>query len=94
MKKLSLALRKRIVVYRIAWIDSKIAMGHLPTAEELAIELEVSKRTIYRDIAFLREFMEVPVRWSDKRNGYYYDDEDKGLLSRTVRKKLIGRGVL
>ena len=46
-----------------------------PNASQLAAELEVTTKTIYRDIAFMRDRMELPVVFEPAYNGYCYDGE-------------------
>ena len=46
-----------------------------PNASQLAAELEVTTKTVYRDIAFMRDRMELPVVFEPAYNGYCYDGE-------------------
>ena len=57
---------------RIAAIDRAIREGTWPNATGLARELEVSPRTVQRDLIFLRDRLLAPLRFDPRRNGYCY----------------------
>jgi proteasome accessory factor B len=46
-----------------------------PSAERLAIELEVSTKSIYRDLEFMRDRMELPLEYSARHRGFHYTEE-------------------
>ena len=56
-------------------IHAAIAAGKFPNAPQLAGELEVSGKSIYRDIEFMRDRMNLPVAFDRVRNGFFYDGE-------------------
>ena len=62
----------RCPLARIAQIDRAIRAGGWPNAATLARELEVSPRTVQRDIVFLRDRLRAPVEFDCHRNGYRY----------------------
>lgn len=55
-------------------IHSAIATGKHPNATRLANELEVSTKTIQRDIDFLRDRMGLPIEYDEQRYGYFYTE--------------------
>ncbi|MGP1530076.1 MAG: helix-turn-helix transcriptional regulator [Treponema sp.] len=57
---------------RLLHIDREIRAGKFPAIRQLAHELEVSKRTIERDIEFLRDRYSAPVEYDYRRRGYTY----------------------
>ena len=59
-------------IYRLMVIDREIRSGRHPNAVELAALLEVSLRTIHRDMEFLRDSLHAPLEWSVPENGYHY----------------------
>ncbi len=61
-------------MYRLAVIDREIRCGRFPNAPGLARMLEVSTRTIQRDLEFLRDSLHAPLEWSVPRNGYHYTE--------------------
>jgi len=61
----------RPVLERLQAIDLAVRRRELPNARTLARELEVTRRTIQRDIAFMRR-LHAPLEFDSVRNGYYY----------------------
>lgn len=55
-------------------IHQAIQAGDYPNASQLGRELEVSHKSIQRDIEFMRERMELPLAYDGKRFGYYYTE--------------------
>ncbi|MCY2928904.1 MAG: WYL domain-containing protein [Planctomycetota bacterium] len=65
--------------FRTRWrhvlkIDQEIRAGRAPNCRQLAAELEVSRRTILRDIDFMRYDLGAPVEHDPKRRGYVYTE--------------------
>ena len=65
--------------FRTRWrhvllIDRQIRSGKAPNCRQLAGELEVSRRTILRDIDFLRYDLGAPVEYDAARRGYIYTE--------------------
>lgn len=60
--------------HRIIQIDEDIRSGMYPSVEYLMKKHGVSKRTIQRDIEFLRDRYNAPVEADRTRKGYYYAD--------------------
>jgi predicted DNA-binding transcriptional regulator YafY len=61
----------RCPLARIAFIDRAIRAGGWPNAATLARELEVSPRTVQRDIVFLRDRLQAPIEFDAHRHGYH-----------------------
>lgn len=70
--KSSAARATRPVLVRIYAIDRAIASGQYPNTKSLAQTLEVSKRTIERDIELMRDQLGAPIEYDRIRRGYYY----------------------
>src|SRR5580765_4087295 len=60
---------------RMLRIHQAIQSGKFPNASTLAQELEVSTKSIHRDIEFMRDRLELPVEYDGRRFGYYYTEE-------------------
>ena len=58
---------------RMLRIHQAINSGKLPNATTLAAELEVSTKSIQRDIEFMRDRLELPIEYEVARHGYRYD---------------------
>jgi proteasome accessory factor B len=53
-------------------IHQALQSGSFPNATKLAAELEVSTKSIHRDIEFMRDRLDLPVEFNSSKNGYYY----------------------
>lgn len=60
--------------YRINIIHDEIKKNTYPDVNKLAEKLESSIRTIYRDIAFLRDSIGAPLEYHKQKGGYYYTE--------------------
>jgi predicted DNA-binding transcriptional regulator YafY len=62
----------RVTLHRIHRIFERIRAGDFPNRPTLAKEIEVSKKTIYRDIEFMKDFMNLPIEFDPHRRGYCF----------------------
>src|SRR5712691_10308192 len=60
---------------RMLRIHRAIQDGKYPNATALAGELEVSTKSIYRDIDFMRDRLDLPIEFDLARNGFHYTQE-------------------
>jgi proteasome accessory factor B len=60
---------------RMLRIHRAIQSGKYPNATTLAVDLEVSTKSIHRDLEFMRDRLELPVEFDSARNGYHYTEE-------------------
>jgi len=65
--------------FRVRWrhvllIDQRIRSGPAPNCRQLAGELEVSQRTVLRDVDFLRYDLGAPVEYDPAKHGYIYTE--------------------
>ena len=60
--------------HRIIQIDKWIRSGAYPSVQQMMDEYGVSRRTILRDIEFLRDRYDAPVEADRTRKGYFYTD--------------------
>lgn len=56
-------------------IHQAIQAGGYPNAAQLALELEVSSKSIHRDLDFMRDRLQLPLEYEPRRGGYYYTEE-------------------
>jgi predicted DNA-binding transcriptional regulator YafY len=56
-------------------IHNRIQAGKYPNATTLSRELEVSVRSITRDLEFMRDRMSLPIVYHDVKHGFYYHGE-------------------
>ena len=65
---------EKVRVNRVLMIDEAIRSGTFPSIEKLARKSEVTKRTIERDIEYLRDMYQAPIEYNRERKGYYYSE--------------------
>jgi proteasome accessory factor B len=56
-------------------IHQAVQSGKYPNASTLARELEVSAKSIHRDIEFMRDRLDLPIEYDGGRFGYHYAGE-------------------
>ena len=60
--------------HRLLQIDKEIRGGGYPSVDKLMNTHGVSRRTILRDIEFLRDRYDAPLEYDAERKGYFYSD--------------------
>jgi len=68
-------LHSRPPLERMLRIHQAIQSGKFPNATKLAAELEVSTKSIHRDIEFMRDRLELPIEYHPQEIGYHYTAE-------------------
>jgi proteasome accessory factor B len=58
-------------------VHQAIQSGGYPSATTLASQLEVCTKSIYRDLEFMRDRLQLPIQYDDKRFGYFYTEPVK-----------------
>lgn len=71
---------------RVLWFDERVRAGHHPGSGTLAAHFKVSARTARRDIEFLRDRLQAPLRYDAAARGYAYSDSGFYLPSAFFRK--------
>lgn len=66
---------RRPPLERMVQIHHAIRAGRYPNATTLAAELEVSVKSIQRDLEFMRDRLALPIAYDARRFGYYYTEE-------------------
>jgi proteasome accessory factor B len=64
----------RPLLARLAQIDAMVRTGRHPTVGSLATALEVNRRTIQRDLGFLRDRLGAPIVHDPGAGGFVYTD--------------------
>jgi predicted DNA-binding transcriptional regulator YafY len=67
---------EKVRVNRILKIDDAIRTKTYPNAVALAKKLEVTNRTILRDIEYLRLMYNAPIGYDYNKRGFYYTEEN------------------
>ena len=60
---------------RMLRIHQELQAGKYPTATRLATELEVSTKSIHRDLEFMRDRLQLPLEWDGSKFGYHYTEQ-------------------
>src|SRR6185369_9625536 len=68
-------LHSRPPLERMLRIHQALQSGSLPNASKLAAELEVSTKSIHRDIEFMRDRLNLPIEYDGSRHGFHYTSE-------------------
>lgn len=62
-------------------IHAQLKAGEFPNCRKLAEEIEVSSKTIQRDIDFMRDRLGLPIEYEPLRFGFHYTEEVTGFPS-------------
>ena len=65
-------LKSRPPYARMLQIHDMVQQGNYPNATSLSKKLEVTTKTIHRDIGFMRDRFTLPIEYDALRNGYHY----------------------
>jgi len=68
-------LHSRPPLERMLRIHQLLQAGEFPNATSLAREIEVTTKTIHRDLEFMRDRLNLPLAFDRARNGYHYTAE-------------------
>lgn len=68
-------LHSRPPLERMLRIHQAIRSGQFPNTTTLARRLEVSTKTVQRDLEFMRDRLELPLEYHPQRFGYHYTQE-------------------
>jgi predicted DNA-binding transcriptional regulator YafY len=73
-KPLGDGLSTRPPLQRMLHIHEVLQAGKYPNATQLAAELEVSTKSVYRDVEFMRDRLQLPVAFDPVRSGFHYTE--------------------
>jgi len=66
------------------WLDERLRGGAFPTAAQAVERFEISRRTFYRDIEYMRLMLGAPIAYDRGRRGYHYTDKTFNLAAVTL----------
>ena len=78
------ARNNKVQRYRLLQIDEEIRNGRFPNSTSLAKKIEVSSRTIQRDIEYMKDMYNAPIEYDYQKNGYYYTESSFYIKSVTL----------
>jgi len=73
----------------IEMIKAGAASGMFPNATDFSRELNVTRRTIIRDLEYLRDDEGAPIEYDDSRKGYYLTDGGWSLKPVTLNQREV-----
>lgn len=83
--------KTRRPIFRIYKIHEAIHSGRYPNCSQLAKDLSVQRKTIQRDITFMRDELKLPVKYADSLHGFYYDSDVSDFpVFQTTAEELAG----
>jgi len=83
--------KTRRPLFRIYEIHSAIRSGSYPNCSKLAEQLCVQRKTIQRDISFMRDELKLPVKYEETLHGYHYHDDVSDFpVFQTTAEELAG----
>ncbi len=78
-------------LFRIYEIHTAIVSGAYPNCKKLAKQLGVQRKTIQRDVTFMRDELSLPIIYDDTRHGYHYQDDVSDFpVFQTTAEELAG----
>src|SRR6266853_1259490 len=66
---------------RMMRLHAALKSHHFPNCRKIAVELEVSPKTIQRDIDFMRDRLGLPIGYDAQQFGFYYTEAVTGFPS-------------
>jgi predicted DNA-binding transcriptional regulator YafY len=63
-------------LYRCAIIHRTVKAGGYPNANRLSADLGVHRRTILRDLDYMRDSLSAPLEYCPRKRGFYYTEKD------------------
>jgi proteasome accessory factor B len=72
MKSITQERLQRPPHHRVQRIHELIKSRKYPNAVQLGKEMEVTSRTVKRDIDYMRDFLKAPIEYDEVKHGYYY----------------------
>ena len=76
----------RLPMFRIMQIHERLKEGGYPNCQALSDDLEVSSKTVQRDIDFMRDQLQLPIEYDNVRHGYLYTREVKNLPAMALQE--------
>lgn len=82
--------KDKVQLLRLVFIDRKIRegmqQGELANCSSIALDYEVSPKTIMRDIEYLKHQMDAPIEYDRSRHGYFYSEENYHLPAMSLNE--------
>lgn len=68
-------IHERLAIFaRIFWINNQLLANRFPNAQTIAAHFEVNEKTARRTLEFMRDQLQLPIEYSQKRRGFYFSE--------------------
>jgi proteasome accessory factor B len=57
---------------RMMFIHDELKRGNYPNCSQVSKHFQLDRRTIFRDIEFMKDRFQLPIAYDEQRRGYYY----------------------
>src|SRR5690349_24995099 len=74
VRRIPTELHSRPPIARMMHVHSRLQSGRFPNCTKLAQELEVSPKTIQRDLEFMRYRLNLPIEYDQLHFGFHYTE--------------------
>ena len=71
----------KVDLSKLQQLDNLIYHKATGTPKQLAEHLEISERTLYNYLQYLREDLEISILWDNWRKTYYYEKEGRLVIN-------------
>lgn len=72
MSQVAEQIHSRPPLERMLRIHERLRLGRYPNCAQLARDLEVSRRTVKRDLDFMKYRLDLPIEFDTRHNGFFY----------------------
>ncbi len=72
-------MSKKLAFERFVWFINKVKEDSYPNTSDIQERFEVSRSTAQRDLDFIRDRLQIPLKYDNHKKGYYLEAEDKDL---------------
>jgi predicted DNA-binding transcriptional regulator YafY len=80
---------KKYTFERFYWLEGQIKRGKYPKRKDIAERYGITERQVSRDVKYMKEFLNAPIKYSTEEEGYIYTEESYELPKPKVTEKEI-----
>lgn len=77
----------KIIYERFWWFNDQVKAGKYPNTRTMAGQFELSRKTAQRDIEFIRDRLNAPLKYVPAERGYEYEDKTYELPGIWIREE-------
>lgn len=80
------AISTRPPIQRMHWLHEQLRKNRFPNATEAMAQFEITRRTFFRDLEYMRLMLGAPIAYDRARKGYYYTSPTFNLSAVQLRE--------